>query len=117
MSTYTNEPIQYHNMHDTIYALDKDIIWRIGCPTGPLYIVPAGFEFDVSIPWWLYWLFSPHEPKYFKAAAIHDHMLEAGWDSLTAGANFHEALKAENVGLFVRIIMWLGVSFWCYQYS
>ena len=115
MSAFTQARIAYSWVQGDSYRLDEEINWAIGCPSGPTYNVPKGFIFDVSIPGFLTWLFSRHESKYFRAAAIHDHMLIAGWDRMTAGANFHQALKAEGVSMIPRIIMWLAVSLYRYE--
>lgn len=97
------------------YALVEPLIWHVGTLNGPVYEVPAGFEFDVSIPWWARWIFDPHAHDYHKAAALHDHMLIAGWNRMTAGGEFHEALKADKVVLWRRLAMFLAVVL--YRYS
>lgn len=115
MSVYTENKTTFTFVSGIQYALDQDLVWSIGCPDGPKYLVPKGFVFDVSIPKWFRWLYSPHEHSYLKAAAIHDHMLKAGWDRLTAGANFHEALKSDGVSRIRRLTMWLAVSLFKYN--
>lgn len=82
---------------------------------GPVYIVPAGFTFDVSIPGWLHWLFDPEDVRYHKAACLHDHMLKSGWNRLTAAGEFHEGLKADRVSYCRRLIMYLAVAMWKFR--
>ncbi|KQI68653.1 hypothetical protein AN189_10185, partial [Loktanella sp. 3ANDIMAR09] len=53
---------------------------------------------------------SPHDPRFHKAAALHDHLLRQGWDRLTAGAVFHDALLADGVPRWRRFAMWFAVS-------
>lgn len=60
------------------YRLTAALIWRIGNQFGPVYRVPKGFEFEVSVPRLLRWIVSPHDHRFLKAAALHDHMLETG---------------------------------------
>ena len=76
------------------------------------YVVPSGFEFDVSIPRGLRFILSPHNPKYLKAAAIHDHMLKSGWDRPTAGGVFQAALKVSGVNSATRLAMFFAVTLW-----
>jgi len=114
MSDFTHSTVTFTFVGGIEYRLNKDLVWNIGHPNGPQYLVPAGFTFEVSIPPFLYWLYSPHERTYLKAAALHDHMLENGWDRITAGAQFHQALKSDGVGRIRRLSMWLAVSLWRY---
>ena len=97
------------------YRLTQLIVWQIGHPDGPVYTVPPGFTFDVSVPWFARWLFDPRERRYLKAAALHDHMLVAGWDPITAAAEFHGALRADGVPAWRRIIMLTAVVLWRYR--
>jgi len=94
------------------YITTHQIEWAIGHKSsGFIYTVPAGFVFDVSIPAYLTWLFDPNDPRFLKAAALHDHMLELGWDRPTAAAIFHEALKADGVSKAKRRAMFLATAF------
>ena len=97
------------------FRLTSDLVWRVGLKTGPAYTVLAGFEFDVSIPRWLWWLFDPRDPVFLKGAALHDHMLIHGWSRLTAAAEFHNALKADGVRLWRRLAMFLATALWRYE--
>jgi hypothetical protein len=93
--------------------------WHIGRKgSGYVYEVPAGFLFDVSIPWALRLIFSPHNPRFLKAAALHDHMRHVeNWNRRTSGAVFHEALMADGVKAPTRLAMWLAVSVFRYPIS
>lgn len=94
------------------YRLTRCLVWRIGHEDGPWYGVPKGFEFDVSVPWPFRLVFNPHRTDFHKAAALHDHMLEAGWSRITAGAEFHNALKADGVSAPMRFAMLMAVLVW-----
>jgi hypothetical protein len=74
--------------------------------------VPHGFGFDVSVPRGLRWLFDPHDPRYLKAAALHDYAFWEGWDRVAAAAVFHAALRASGVGSIERLAMTIGVIVW-----
>jgi len=115
MSLYTTESLQIEWVTGIKYRIIEPLVWHIGHEDGPPYVVPSGFIFDVTIPWGLRWLFQPTYKKYLKAACLHDHMLVSGWDRMTAGSQFHQALKADNVTAWRRIIMWLAVSLWKYE--
>ncbi|MCF7725791.1 DUF1353 domain-containing protein [Sulfitobacter sp. M22] len=116
MSAYTQASDWYEPIGDILYRSTKPLIWRVGSlGTGAEYAVPVGTVFDVSIPRGLRWLFDPHDPRYLKAAALHDYFLALGWDRFTAGAQFHEALKADGVARWRRAVMTLAVLFFKYQ--
>lgn len=92
------------------YATTTPLAWGIGREGGPEIIIPSGFPFDVSVPPPLRWWASPHDPRYLRAAALHDWLLLDGWWRVTAGAIFLEALRADGVGRIRRLAMWLAVS-------
>jgi hypothetical protein len=102
------EPVsrtQYRNM--------EPVPWDIGfVGSGVSVLVPVGTVFDVSIPRGLRWLLSPHDPRFLKAACLHDWLLRINWDRPTAGGVFHAALSAAGVGLWTRMVMFLGVTLW-----
>jgi hypothetical protein len=60
-------------------------------------------------------LFDPKDHRFMKAAALHDWLLDRDWSRLTAGAIFHNALQADGVVLWRRLVMWLAVSLWKYR--
>lgn len=120
MSSYTRFDHRNMEKYDHVdgikYRLAYDLNWKIGHVTGPVYIVPKGFIFDVTVPIFLRWLFNPHDVKFLKAAALHDHMIhESEWSRITAAAEFHNALKASKVGRWKRLVMFLAVVLWKYS--
>lgn len=111
MSAYTNPGEWYRHIGGIKYETTRPLIWEVGRKgSGVIVTVPQGTAFDVSIPAIMRWLFNPHDPHYLKAAALHDELLRRGWDRLTSGAQFHEALKADGVALWRRLVMWMAVS-------
>jgi hypothetical protein len=59
------------------YVTTAPVEWWIGKRNSMwLLTVPAGREFESSVPWCLNWLFSPDDPFFLKSAAIHDMLLE-----------------------------------------
>lgn len=116
MSEYTNLSNWYVYVKGTQYLSTKPIKWHVGYLGSGLFItVPPGEFFDGTIPWWACPLFSPHNPKYLKAFLLHDYLLKSGWDRLSAGAVFHEALKSDKVSKWERAVMTLTVMFFKYE--
>ena len=111
MSQYTAHKGAVH-LGGIKYHFEFDLAWAVGHPNGELFIVKAGTSFDVSVPWQLRWLISPHDPRYHKAAALHDEMLKRGWSPSVAAAEFFEALKADGVRGLELWAMYLGVVYW-----
>ena len=109
MSRFTRA-YDWAERHGAGYVTTKPLAWEIGRKGSSLWLrVPVGTRFDVSTPRLLRWLFSPHNPRYLKAAALHDYALASGWDRISAAAAFAEALKASGVRRVTRLVMVLGV--------
>ncbi|WAJ27136.1 DUF1353 domain-containing protein [Antarcticirhabdus aurantiaca] len=99
-----------------LYRTTAPIAWEVGkVDSGWLFTVPANTTFDVSIPLALRWAFSPRDPRFLKAAAIHDLMLIGGIDRVTAAGAFNEALKADGVSAARRLAMTSAVAFYRWQ--
>lgn len=111
MSAYTANPGHFAPAGGIKYRTTAPIIWELWAKgSGNWFVVPTGTEFDVSIPGFLRWAFNPHDPRFLKAAALHDEMLKQGIDRLRAAAEFNLALKADGVGRAQRLAMFLAVS-------
>ncbi|MDZ7823537.1 MAG: DUF1353 domain-containing protein [Ahrensia sp.] len=54
-------------------------------------------------------------PEVIKAAALHDHMLIYGASRVESAAVFHEALKADRVARWQRLVMFVAVSLWRFE--
>ncbi|KQT51981.1 hypothetical protein ASG43_20590 [Aureimonas sp. Leaf454] len=113
MSLYTANVQWFEPAGGIKFRTTLPIQWERGEKgSGWWFTVPAGFEFDVSIPWALRWAFRPTDPRFLKAAALHDAMLAAGIDRLRAAAEFSFALKADGVGAAERLVMFTAVAVW-----
>ena len=111
MSQYTRPGDWCEPAGGILYRSIAPLTWEVGTAGSGLAVsVPVGVTFDVTIPRGARWLFNPHDPRYLKAAALHDELLRRGWDRATAGAVFHAALKADGVARWRRPVMWLAVS-------
>lgn len=117
MSAYTKHNSKfYYSLVDDKYSVIDPVTWHVGSIYGPTIEVPEDFNFDVSIPKILVWLFDPHDKRYIKAACLHDYMLsELKWNRLTAAAEFHEALLADKVPIWRRLVMFLATALYRYK--
>lgn len=96
---------------DIQFEVIVPIRWEVGRKgSGWNVDVETGFHFDVSVPWFARFIFNPLNPKYLRAAAVHDKMLIMGNDRKTSGASFYDALRASGVGYLEAHIMWFFVS-------
>ena len=109
MSAYTDASAWYAPEGGG-YRTTAPLEWHVGREGGPVVVVPPGFPFEVSTPPGLRWAADPHDPRYLKAAALHDWCLADGWDSVSAAAVFWTALEADGVGLARRVAMFLAVT-------
>ena len=112
MSPYTQH-IQTTHLGGIRYRLDAPLLWELGeVGSGDFITVPQGFVFDVSIPWWVRRAFDPHDLRYRKAAALHDHLLsKPNYSRAMAAAVFYDALKADGASAFRRAVMTMAVIF------
>lgn len=79
------------------YVVTESFTWWIGKKqSGWVLLIPAGREFESSVPWWLHWAFSPDDPFFLKAAAIHDALLEMGTRNLFADSQWIEAAMSDH---------------------
>jgi hypothetical protein len=101
----------------SLWTLTNVLTWEIGFKgSGLVWTVPAGFASDLaSIPLLARLVFDRGDSRYAKAAILHDHMLDAGFDRLTAAAEFHSALRADGVKRWRRLVMFLAVALWKYR--
>lgn len=117
MSKYTAALDWCKPVGGILYTSTKPLVWEVGVVgSGFVVTVPAGRTFDVSIPRGLRWLFSPHDPAFLKAAALHDELLHVkGWSRDSAAGEFHRALCADGVAPWRRIAMTAAVFLFKYS--
>lgn len=98
---------------NSVYETIEEIHWTVGKKgSGAKVTVPIGFVFDVSIPTLLTPFFSKDDKRFLKAAAIHDYMLEHGWNRIVAAEPFSAFLKAHGVSRRTRFLMVAAVIFY-----
>lgn len=113
MSLFTETTNWYRRWGDK-YLVTSPLLWDIGRKgSGYTVTVPVSFGFDVSVPRALRWLADPHDPRYLKAAALHDYLLHREqWDRWTAGAAFYAGLRVEKVSVTRAALMTLATILW-----
>jgi hypothetical protein len=88
------------------YIATRQIVWVVGKSASGWHVtVPEGREFESSVPRCLRWLWSPYDPFFVKAAAVHDVMLETGFSRATADAQWFEVAISEGAP---PLKVWLG---------
>ena len=79
------------------HVTTRPVRWWIGKKnSGWLLEIPAGRPFESSVPRALWWLFSPDDPYFLKAALIHDVLLEDGYRHAFADSQWFEAALSEH---------------------
>lgn len=112
MSKYT-DVTNWHTRSGSKYRTLAPVTWEIGrLGSGLKITVPAGYLFDVSVPWAFRWLIDPHDTRFLKAACLHDYTLEDGWDRVACAAVLADALKADGVSRSKRLAATLAVVVW-----
>lgn len=82
------------------YILTADLMWEIGkAGSGLWVIIPAGFVFDSSVPRLLRWLVPQSHEPWLLAAAVHDYLLDAGFDRAFAAGEWCRAARAKAASL------------------
>ncbi|WP_298491525.1 DUF1353 domain-containing protein [uncultured Maritimibacter sp.] len=114
MSLYTDAPADWcEPIGGGDYVTRGALLWEIGRIGSGLWVgVPVGYRFDVSVPRALWWVIDPNDPRFLKAAALHDFALGDRWSRVAAAALFAEALAADGVGRWVRLAATLAVICW-----
>lgn len=117
MSAYTDWPGEMLRVGLTDhYTATMPLPWDLGFKGSGLTVtVPAEFPHDVSVPALLRWAFDPHDRRYQRAARLHDWLLHKGWSRSEAAGVFNEALKADAVPFWRRLLMFLAVALWRYR--
>lgn len=117
MSSYTRLAGWHVPVGGTSFEVSTPVPWELGAKGSGLWlIVPCGARFDCSVPRLLRWAFDPLDPRYRKASCLHDWLLAAkGWGRVAAGAIFHDALAADGVRPWERLLMWLAVSLYKFR--
>ncbi len=93
------------------YVTTRTITWEIGGP-GSLWslVIPAGREFESSVPRLARWFLSPADPRFLRAALVHDHLLEAGFRPFFAAGEWLSAARDDGAPPRFALIAALAVA-------
>lgn len=95
------------------YQLTEPLEWTVGGKFAPHPVtIPAGFQFNSSVPWWLWWLLSPHRPDLLLAACVHDYVLEMGHARLQAAGEWLDGARAAHAPKWVANAAGSAVALW-----
>lgn len=98
------------------YRLRALLIWEIGNKgSGWKLEIPAGFEFESSVPRLLRWIVSPHHRSWLLAAAVHDRLLAEGFDKAFAAGEWLRAvraMRAQDSKAWLALPAYYGVVIW-----
>lgn len=74
------------------WVTTRPVIWRIGKKDSEWKLeIPAGREFESSVPWYLMWAQNPDDPYFLLSACVHDVLLETGNKTDFADSQWLEA--------------------------
>lgn len=92
----------------------RDVTWHVGrAQSGRVITIPAGREFESSVPWWAAWVVHPDDPRFLFAALIHDYMLEERiLGRAQAAAEWRDAALSRGVSPVLAGAAFLAVAFW-----
>jgi len=92
-----------------LWRLDHDTLFDIGFyKTGSGFTVPAGFEFDLSVPRLIAWALPVDHMRL--AAAMHDYARQQpSWPLWFTNLIFLDAMRARGVSEPARTLAWLAV--------
>jgi hypothetical protein len=69
-------------------------------------------RFNLSVPKWLRWIQSAHDPRMLRAAAWHDHWLRQGMDRATAAAKARLIMREDGVSAQRAWMAFFGMLIW-----
>ena len=92
----------------------RPIEWQIGRKgSGRWITIPAGREFESSVPRWARWFLDPDDPRFLLAAAVHDYMLEVGiYGPAQAAAEWYDAALAGLAPGWKARLSFLAIAAW-----
>lgn len=88
--------------------------WEVGRKgSGDWVTIPAGREFESSVPWWARWFLRRDDPRFLLAAAVHDYMLESGrYGRAQAAAEWYDAALAGLAPGWKARLSFLAIAAW-----
>lgn len=74
--------------------------------------LPAGQEFESSVPWWGRWFINRDDPRFLLAARVHDYLLEHGYGRPQAAAEWYDGTRTSRAPLWKSKIAYIAVAAW-----
>lgn len=95
------------------FASKRSQVWESGYIGSGYFIqLDKDTPFDSSVPWFLWFIMSPSDPRFLFAAWVHDTILNEGKDRVTAASDwFHGARAGGAKGLLPKL-GFVAVAFW-----
>lgn len=96
------------------WRLLDTIVWHVGrARSGVIVTIPAGREFESSVPWWLSWVISPDDPRFLVGAVVHDDALESGrFGRAQAAAEWLDGALAGGAPPWLAKCAYVAVAIW-----
>lgn len=96
------------------YRSTRPIEWEIGRQGSDWWVtIPAGTEFESSVPWWARWFISRDDPRFLLAALVHDYLLEEGtYGRPQAAAEWYDGALAGGAPKWKARLAYIGVAAW-----
>lgn len=102
----------YENGGRRGYISVRDLDWCIGRKdSGWILTIPAGTEFESSVPAVLKWVFPPDDPRFLKSALIHDYLIESGYRRAFADSQWFEAALSVQAPVLRTWVAYSGMRF------
>jgi hypothetical protein len=87
------------------YIVTRPTRWR-------QWTLEVGFIFNISVPWWLKWLQSRHDPELLRGSAIHDFLLKLGVDPAIAAAHARIIMRVDGASAQKSWRTFFAMLFW-----
>ena len=92
------------------YKVDAGFAWEIGKKNSGWFLrIPAGTEFESSVPRFFHWFLSPDDQRFLKAACVHDTLLEKGYTRAFADSQWFEVNMSEHTPRIKTLLAYLGM--------
>lgn len=90
------------------------IPWDVGRKSsGERIVIPAGTEFESSVPIWARWFLQRDDPRFLLAALVHDFLLEAGvYGRPQAAAEWFDGAMAARAPRLKSKIAYVAIAAW-----